>query len=90
MLCGKHCVKEESFEALVVGLCEGGNVDDACFVLEAMEKRRMVLGFQGWTALVVASCLHAGKEIELPICIRKFAFVVNIVTFVFVWCVCHV
>ncbi|KAJ0974407.1 hypothetical protein J5N97_016372 [Dioscorea zingiberensis] len=53
--------------ALVVGLCEGGKLDDACFVLEAMEKRKMGLGFEGWSSLVEACCGDTGKVFELPI-----------------------
>nr|CAD1828394.1 unnamed protein product [Ananas comosus var. bracteatus] len=50
----KHRLRPESFERLIRGLCQIGKVDDACFVLEQMEKMSDGLGAEGWAALIAA------------------------------------
>ncbi|OAY82026.1 hypothetical protein ACMD2_01611 [Ananas comosus] len=50
----KHCLRPESFERLIRGLCQIVKVDDACFVLEQMEKMSVGLGTEGWAALIAA------------------------------------
>ncbi|OAY81999.1 Pentatricopeptide repeat-containing protein, mitochondrial [Ananas comosus] len=50
----KHRLRPESLERLIRGLCQIGKVDDACFVLEQMEKMSVGLGAEGWAALIVA------------------------------------
>nr|CAD1828401.1 unnamed protein product [Ananas comosus var. bracteatus] len=50
----KHRLRPESFERLIRGLCQIGKVDDACFVLEQMEKMSVGLGAEEWAALIAA------------------------------------
>ncbi|XP_010921878.1 uncharacterized protein [Elaeis guineensis] len=65
MLASKHCPRVESFRCLAMGLCEGGRLDDACFVLEEMEKKKVGLDGEGWCVLVEAVCGSHGSGNEL-------------------------
>ncbi|KAL6275950.1 hypothetical protein ACE6H2_019551 [Prunus campanulata] len=56
MLTSRHCPRLETFECLVTGLIKCGKIDDACIVLEEMEKRNMQFCFEAWEALVVDAC----------------------------------
>jgi len=75
MLSSGHCPRGESFRCLILGLCEGGLVDDVCFVLEEMEKRKMTLDLAGWFALVEAFGGGCDGKIELLSILTSMDFV---------------
>ncbi|XP_058201521.1 pentatricopeptide repeat-containing protein At1g07740, mitochondrial [Rhododendron vialii] len=52
MLASKHCPRLETFCCLIRGLAMCGKVDDVCFVLEAMEKKKMRFDLHSWEVLV--------------------------------------
>ncbi|CAN6556807.1 unnamed protein product [Malus baccata var. baccata] len=56
MLASRHCPRLDTFECLVMGLLKCGQINDACFVLEEMEKRNMQFHLEAWEALVVGAC----------------------------------
>ncbi|XP_072985469.1 uncharacterized protein [Typha latifolia] len=64
-LASKHCPRPESFRCLMKGLCECGRMDDACYLLEQMETRKIELGANEWSALVQAIALSNDSEVEL-------------------------
>ncbi|KAJ4725892.1 Pentatricopeptide repeat-containing protein [Melia azedarach] len=57
MLTSRHCPRFETFCCLLVGLLKCGKVDDACFLLEEMEKRKMRFDLEAWEALVTYACI---------------------------------
>ncbi|GAY38183.1 hypothetical protein CUMW_034760 [Citrus unshiu] len=61
MLTSRHCPRLETFSCLLVGLLKGGKVDDACFVLEEMEKRKMRFELKAWEGLVTDACIGDGN-----------------------------
>ncbi|KMT05330.1 hypothetical protein BVRB_7g174650 [Beta vulgaris subsp. vulgaris] len=64
MLMSRHCPRLESFCSLVTGLLSGGKMDDACFVLEEMEKRNMRFLPAKWESLVVEFCVAGDNTID--------------------------
>ncbi|KAH7864090.1 hypothetical protein Vadar_025612 [Vaccinium darrowii] len=52
MLLSKHCPRPETFCCLIRGLAKYGKVDDVCFVLEEMEKKKMKFELESWEVLV--------------------------------------
>ncbi|XP_073143803.1 uncharacterized protein [Henckelia pumila] len=58
MLFSKHIPRLETFCSLVIGLIHSGEVNDACFVLEEMERRKMRLNSGSWEILVSESCFN--------------------------------
>ncbi|KAG5566858.1 hypothetical protein RHGRI_002415 [Rhododendron griersonianum] len=52
MLASEHCPRLETFCCLIRGLAKCGKVDDVCFVLEAMEKKKMRFDLHSWEVLV--------------------------------------
>ncbi|KAG8371410.1 hypothetical protein BUALT_Bualt13G0084800 [Buddleja alternifolia] len=58
MLYSKHFPRTETFCCLAIGLVRNGKIDDACFVLEEMKKRKMRLDWDSWEILVREFCLH--------------------------------
>ncbi|RXH84485.1 hypothetical protein DVH24_032769 [Malus domestica] len=56
MLASRHCPRLDTFECLVTGLLKCGQINDACFVLEEMEKRNMQFHLEAWEALVMGAC----------------------------------
>ncbi|PIN18455.1 hypothetical protein CDL12_08878 [Handroanthus impetiginosus] len=57
MLYSKHSPRIETFQSLGIGLVRSGNVEDLCFVLEEMNKRKMSLDSKSWEILVKESCM---------------------------------
>ncbi|KAF2283393.1 hypothetical protein GH714_003841 [Hevea brasiliensis] len=53
-----------TYRMLVDGFCQSGNIG-ACFVLEEMVKRKMILDSDGWEALIKDSCRGDGGAGEL-------------------------
>ncbi|KAK8919309.1 hypothetical protein KSP39_PZI021659 [Platanthera zijinensis] len=60
-----HCPRAETFGRLVVGLVEGGRVDEAWFVMGEMEKRKLVLARGEWSCLVEMICGKCEGGVEL-------------------------
>ncbi|XP_075513942.1 uncharacterized protein LOC142549075 [Primulina tabacum] len=58
MLCSNHIPRLETFCSLVIGLIRCGEVNDACFVLEEMERWKMRLNSESWEILVSESCFN--------------------------------
>ncbi|GFP94217.1 pentatricopeptide repeat-containing protein at1g07740 mitochondrial [Phtheirospermum japonicum] len=56
MLHSNHCPRVETFGDLVMGLFRSGKLDDACFVLVEMNKRKMGLETGSWDILVREVC----------------------------------
>ncbi|KAL3850715.1 hypothetical protein ACJIZ3_012597 [Penstemon smallii] len=65
MLYSKHLPRIETFYSLVIGLVRSGKNEDAGFVLDEMEKRKLRLNFQSWEILVREVCLDDEAVIEL-------------------------
>ncbi|KAH7560916.1 hypothetical protein JRO89_XS10G0138200 [Xanthoceras sorbifolium] len=55
----------ETFCCLIVGLLKHGKTDNACFVLEEMEKRKMRFDKKAWEALIRDACVENECAYEL-------------------------
>ncbi|KAK3206182.1 hypothetical protein Dsin_020228 [Dipteronia sinensis] len=58
MLTSQHCPRLETFCCLISGLLKRGKIDEACFVLEEMEKRKMRFDLKAWEALISDTCVE--------------------------------
>ncbi|XP_012838194.1 PREDICTED: pentatricopeptide repeat-containing protein At1g07740, mitochondrial [Erythranthe guttata] len=56
MMYSNHFPRIETFCCLCIGLFRGGKIDEACFVLEEMNKRKMSLDWDSWETIVRESC----------------------------------
>ncbi|KAH7560913.1 hypothetical protein ACOSP7_016615 [Xanthoceras sorbifolium] len=65
MLTSGHCPRLETFCCLIVGLLKHGKTDNACFVLEEMEKRKMRFDKKAWEALIRDACVENECAYEL-------------------------
>lgn len=74
MLVGGHRPRLETFESLVLGLARGGRMDEVCFVLEEMEKRKLGLGLVSWSPLVEMVCgkCEGGDELLSQLTSKAF------------------
>ncbi|CAK9140230.1 unnamed protein product [Ilex paraguariensis] len=67
MLMSRHCPRLDTFCCLIVGLFKSEKMDDACFVLEEMQKRKMRFNLESWEALVTDACDKDRAASELVI-----------------------
>ncbi|KAF8029351.1 hypothetical protein BT93_E1905 [Corymbia citriodora subsp. variegata] len=65
MLASKHFPMADTYCRLVEGLLRDGNIDDACFVGEEMEKRKIRFELESWEVLVRHACAADGSAMEL-------------------------
>ncbi|KAK3431136.1 hypothetical protein EUGRSUZ_E02818 [Eucalyptus grandis] len=65
MLTSKHCPMADTYCHLVEGLLRNGNIDDACFVVEGMEKRKIRVELESWEVLASHACRADGGAMEL-------------------------
>ncbi|KAL6503585.1 hypothetical protein OROGR_025508 [Orobanche gracilis] len=64
MLHSNHSPRVETFRSLCTGLLLCGKMDEGCFVLEEMEKRKVSLGVDLWEVLVRESCKNDEFGVE--------------------------
>ncbi|KAG0500610.1 hypothetical protein HPP92_000682 [Vanilla planifolia] len=65
MLASGHCPRSETFGSLISGLAKDGRVNDACFVLEEMEKRMLCTCVGAWYSLVETVCVKRDDGADL-------------------------
>ncbi|KAI0527540.1 hypothetical protein KFK09_003144 [Dendrobium nobile] len=75
MLVSGHCPRLETFGSLISGLVKGGRMDEVCFVLEEMMKRKLGLDLEEWHSLVDAGCGKCNGGGELLSQLTSMVFV---------------
>ncbi|KAK6144518.1 hypothetical protein DH2020_021338 [Rehmannia glutinosa] len=60
MLNSNHFPRTETFRFLGIGLFRSGKIDEACFVLEEMKRRKMSLDRDSWEIIVREVCMDDG------------------------------
>lgn len=65
MLMSNHCPRLETFCCLIVGLTRSRKIDDACYILEEMDKRKLTFDSKLWESLVQAVSEKGEAAVEL-------------------------
>ncbi|XP_070018202.1 pentatricopeptide repeat-containing protein At1g07740, mitochondrial-like [Nicotiana sylvestris] len=59
MLISGHFSHVETIRCMILGLLDKGKIEDVCFVLEEMEKRKKRFDFESWEAIVKDACSNS-------------------------------
>ncbi|KAL8115694.1 uncharacterized protein LOC141668145 [Apium graveolens] len=65
MLMSNHCPRLETFCCLIVGLTRSGKIDDACYILEEINKKKLRFNSKLWDSLVQLVSEKGEAAVEL-------------------------